>query len=838
MALYNKPKQRLPSSGKNKSWKIENMKYYCSQADEQYEENYQRMFLNYMFHNNQVEYFQEEFQKYCDPMGLDVGQGKDYVQAFNKTPNKINVLQGEESEAPWNYHVYAINENEVNEVIRQKTRDFREYVNFFFEKEATILAEKRKAEVLAQSEGKDEKQIQKELEAVMAEFEQEEAQLLDPKQINAKYLNYKTAREKLMQTLVDIAKTELNLKHKKNEAFFDVNVAGVEAILVNVINNRLNVEVLNPLGIAYHKSPEVEFIEHGDWVVYKREMTVGDVLDQYGKYLKESEIKTLESYIGHVFGTDAKMYSKTGFSPSSWENRQNRFTGVIHGTTNVLHPGKYGQSFSNEDYVEVYTAYWVSQEKVGFLIYIDEYGEEQTDKIDESFPIPEDAEKFSYKDEDGIRRTKYTWNLEDITFTLEWEWQPKIWEGTKIRDNIFINIKPYRYVFQSNENPYDIKLPIHGATFNNKNAPITSTMDRMLPWAKLYMFTMAKMLKLIGNDQGVINLLNMVLIDPDIGVDMTLQYARDMNFLPYNPLANVERAGGYLQNMKPADRLDLSNTQQITYYADLLRFIEENIGDAAGIPAEREGRTSRGSNVTDNQQDIMQSTRITAPVFAKHDLVWESILNSVTRVQQLLYSDPKAQKKLRRILSDEELAILEIDGIELIDAEFGLKITNNRKAHEALQLTKSHLQALIQNDKIQLSTFLDMLTNEDLVTMKQEIKEMEENIRTREEEMRQYEAEAQERALQIEIEHREDIQAHEIEKEHIKSETAIEVAQINAVSKQNQEIDQSKVENERTKIEAQKEIEKEKLAQKEREVELRARTEEKKIKAQANKPAK
>ena len=67
---------------------------------------------NYLLHNNVID--QERFAAICDPLGLDDRLEIEYVQPFNKLPNKINVLVGEELKRPLLYSVIQNNDEVTN----------------------------------------------------------------------------------------------------------------------------------------------------------------------------------------------------------------------------------------------------------------------------------------------------------------------------------------------------------------------------------------------------------------------------------------------------------------------------------------------------------------------------------------------------------------------------------------------------------------------------------------------------------------------------------------------------------------------------------------------------
>lgn len=808
------PKQRLSFTAKNKQWRIDNVDFNCAEADQQYEGRWKNMHENYQLMNNILD--QEEFQKFCDPLGLDIGTGKDYVHAFNKLYNKINVMLGEELKRPWSYHVISKGTANTNEVLRQRDRDLRKYLTRAFTTEVQTEMAKAQLEARMQTEGIPLKQAERQMQAILEEAEASLKEVMDPLQINAKYKRYKTSVEKKMAVLLRDSVIRHKLRHLKNEAFYHAQVAGLEAVMVTMVHNNLHVEVLNPLGIAYHKSPEQEFLQEGERVTYKREMSLSEVMDRYSEYLTKKDFDKLNNYSGNVYGLDAQWASKSGFSPSHFEHIQyrKRLEGY-YGTEAVLQEGGYGQSSIADDYLTVYTTFWRSQRKVGFLTYEDERGNQQTMRVDEQYPIPKNRSFNKYKDEvtgDDITKIEWT-DQEGHFYSLEWIWIPEIWEGHRIEGDIYPIMRPYPYAFYSETNPFKTPLPIFGCPYNAKNARIQSSVDRAKPWQKLYFFVMMKWIKLLAQDEGTLTMINTLMLDQKMGWKNTMQYLFDTGKLPYNPLSHEEGAG-LMHHMKVAEKLDLSNVAQLQHYANILQFIEAQIAEAIGVPPEREGRTSPNTNVTDNQQDIIQSSHITEPTFALHDLLWETILNEVVRMREREFTDGN-QHVHRYILDDDEIATLTIQPNEFESMDMGVVIANNTKANEILNYAKQQAHALIQNDKLTLDGFMEMLTKEDVAEMRDYIREMEQDISQREQRMQEQQQQHMEQLKQMEIEAREDEQAHEVEIEHIKGDYKLKEAEIRSFSFQmDQDINDNNIPDQ---------LELERLRQNDRKLDLQAK---------------
>ncbi len=779
--LFNSlPKQRISFKEKGKQWRIDCMDYLCTHANNHYIHDFKRMVDNYNLHNNIIN--QEDFQKYVDPLGLDAGQGKDFVQAFNKTHNKIQVLRGEELRRPWNYHVIDYSRNATNEVIREKQREYRKYYKNVIETEIQKVSVRLQMEAQMMAGKMSKTDANRAYEQILQQLQAKEQEVLNPEAIERKFKSYKTSKEKLMSKLLRSETAKLAVRHKKNEAFFDLNVAGIEAVLATIVNGEPYIEILNPLGIAYHKSPEIQFFQDGDYVVYKREMSLGQIFDLYGDDLAEKDLERINERLMNVFGINAKMMSPDGKSPSHWDQLNQRRMHDYFQLQTVPFSGGYGQDNSRDRFLVVYTAFWKSYRKVGFLFWDDEDGKKQSTLVPEEFPIPENAKTVKMTGDFYNKKTKYVWTDEvtGFNYQLLWEYIPEVWEGTKFSNDIYLNIRPYPYTKFSLENPFRCKLPIFGTALNNRNSVITAPMDRMKPWQRLYLLVMSKWLNLITQDKGMIQLLNLLMIDKDLGPEKTMQYAVELGYLPYNPLSNAEGAG-IVQNMKASETLNLSNIANIRYYTEILNFIDNQIGDAAGISKPREGQTSSNTNVGDNRQDLLQSAVITEPQFAVHDLIWEEILNELVYLTQRNIFEKGGQFS-RNLLSDEEIAVIELDGEDFINSDLGIRVSNNGAANAVLDNIKSNAQALIQNDKLNLSTLMELLSTEDLAECKMIVKDIEADIQKREEALNQSQMQNEQKLEKMRIEAREDEQAHEVQLKAMEIEGNLERERIKAIA--------------------------------------------------------
>ena len=223
--------QRLATSKKNKSWRTNQVDAIASRVDE-FGNDWYRIWQNYRLKNNQIE--QEEYREYCDTLGLEKGEGKKFVEPFNKTHTIIEVLKGEESKMPWSFGVINLSPKATNEMLRAKEREYREYVDTRLAMEIEKQNKITQAMLQEKAGTMPPEEAEQMMQQAQQEFQEKESKILNPEQIRAKYTNYKSKKEKTIYKLLKSMAVNQNLKWLKNETFEDALIAGVEAVEICV----------------------------------------------------------------------------------------------------------------------------------------------------------------------------------------------------------------------------------------------------------------------------------------------------------------------------------------------------------------------------------------------------------------------------------------------------------------------------------------------------------------------------------------------------------------------------------------------------------------------------
>jgi hypothetical protein len=752
--LDNHHNQRLPTSAKDREWRRSVMDYFCNAADE-FHSDWERMDGNYALKNNQLD--RDEYRRICKGLGTGV-DSELYINAYNKTPTIIDALLGEEWSRPFSFNIINESPNVANRIYRQKRREVDEVIGKLFKIEidkytALLKLELENEQKKAQGAQIPEEEAQELMLKIEEQYKKAYNNLPEIKDIMKKYDTMSTIEEITMSRIMRMMMSRLNIKFLKNKTFEDALLAGLEAaeVVIDHKGHLPRVKPINPLNLFYEKSPDVDFIQHGDYAGYKEYLTITQVLSEMGDDITEEDYTKLSAtgVLGGIRGLNHR-FSHNRDAPSEWKEVQ-RLGQFPSGRTMTsedfmtLDP-KYGgpdqgfmgsRSVANlglsatpqrrnaSELIEVYTVYWKSQRRLGVLEYVNEYGEIDFTLVDEEFAVPKGSKKERVMQDDDSRVRVYdTWyDDSDNLYRLHWIWIPEVWKGKRVGRDIYVGVGPVAHAYQSLINPFKVKLPIHGYIYNNRNAFSVCPMDRMKPWQKVYYVIMSRFLKLIAQDRGNWTFINTMLFDKDLGVEKTMQAAEDHATLLYNPLSNAKGAGAMAltNTFKIAEKLDLSNSQLVNYYIEILRFIEQNIMSAAGMSPQRIAQTNPRMTATDNYRETMHSVNMTEPLHVAHDLLWEEILQTLMEMTLSVVSNNSGI--IRGLLNDDEKTVLDLKHLDLTD-NFILKVGDNSKAFKILEQSKQLAHALVQNDKASMGQLISMMEIENLAELKKEIMEI------------------------------------------------------------------------------------------------------------------
>lgn len=706
----------------------------------------------YELYGNQVH--QEDIENIFNPLNIQIGQKKDQIHSYNKAHNKINTLIGEMLKRPTNYRNYLISPDRALAVEQEKDKLIKEFLVSQINKKAEI--EQLNASDLSPEE----------LEQAMMELEEKYSQVLNPQQI-AEHLKdeYLEPKEMKANDILDDIKLRYKLQELKADGFKHGLLSGEEIVWVGERHGKLALEILNPMFAFYHKSPETKYIQDGDYAGIKFKASLGEVFDTYD--LSEKDKNYLEDKYADAHSSAAPSSKmKYHFDDTDYKLRKQ----LIAGGTADRYKGSYGYSY--EDMVDVMHVEWRSQTKIGILTYINEEEELDTTIVDETF-------KFDKED--------------PLMIDIEWKWVDEIWEGTKI-DDIYVNIGPIPNQETTFNNVHDKKLRYYGLIYDNMNSSQISMMERMRPFQYLYLIIMHNLKKLIATDRGKLIMMDTTQLDGEFGTEKTLYYMQELNIMPFNSLANEEGEdpGNLSRRGQAAQVLDRSQAQHINNYIGLLEYIDNQIGEVAGISRHREGQVGQYETATNAQQSIIQSSNITEMLFFAHNKLWERILERAVNIDSKL-REPGYHTLMATGIGKTKNLVIKEDEFE--NTDFQVFLTDSPEDTEIFNQIKILYQPLLQNDKANFSQIIKLLRQK--TSLEELVRDIEEFERiTMEQQQQQMQAQQQNLQAQLQAQAEQDQRdkEFELEKQRRELEVKLEIAKIQALSfAQDQDVNKNNV---------------------------------------------
>jgi hypothetical protein len=185
----------------------------------------------------------------------------------------------------------------------------------------------------------------------------------------------------------------------------------------------------------------------------------------------------------------------------------------------------------------------------------------------------------------------------------------------------------------------------------------------------------------------------------------------------------------------------------------LLEFIKMEMGEIAGVTAQRQGQIANRETVGGVERSVNQSSHITEYWFMLHEECKLRVLETFLETAKIALKGNN--KKTQYILDDQSIQILNIEGDEFSENDYGLVCTNSSRTQELEQFIKQSAQAFVQNGG-GFSTVMDIYFSPSLMDMRRKLEEAEELQHQRSQEASQQQSKDQQAAMaqQAELENR------------------------------------------------------------------------------------
>lgn len=726
--LYNSafPRQKLPLSKKGKKWQEDCVNYIIGEGNVTSGGNstsyYGELQTYYNLYNSIFD--EKDFKSITNPFKVEDGFPAT-PHDFNIIRPKVDLLIGEETKRPLNFRVIRTSQEATSEMQEKEKQMILQYI------EAAITAKMSPEEA---------QQFQEQLQS---------GEIMPPEQI-AKYMDkdYKDIVENTAYHSLTYLREKLDLDNEFIKGWKDGLISGREIYYVGVLNAEPYAERVNPICFSYDKSPDLEFIEDGSWCCRKMRMPITEVYDRYYDKLEEKDLDRLEEMIGSTPGRNLGDRSPVdmGIQLRIYDNP------IFEG--------------SGKSLVNVWHCCWKSFKKIFYVTTTDDAGQPQINIVDETYqPVGNEV-------------------------SIEPDWIIEVWEGYRAGSDLYFGIQPIEYQHVSIDNPNSQKLPYCGAIYSNTNSKPRSLVSILKPLQYMYIVLWYRLELAIARDKGKVVNMDITQIPKSMNISpakwMHYLSSVGVNFInPYEEGWNIPgREGGKPAQFNQITALDLTMSNVIAEYIQLMDKIEELVGTISGITQQREGAVSSSEMVGNVERSVVQSSHITEPLFWVHNQCKRRVLNMLLNTAKGAWEETGKQK-LQYIFDNGERAFLDITP-KFYYEDMDVFVSDTSKDLENIQKLQQLIQPAMQNGASLLEA-AEILTNDNFNIIKQKLKDMQTRQEQIQQQQQEAEAQQQQQLQQMQNESKQqelmlqeaqmDLQRYQIDQDN---QTKIAVAQINA----------------------------------------------------------
>lgn len=681
-----------------------------------------------------------------NPEGIQASYIPDKIQHFPIMNSKLNVLLGEESKRPFDYTVIVTNPNAISETEENKKEELYQ----------------RLQELIADT-SLNEEEYNRKLEKLSDYYTYE----------------WQDFREIRGNAVLQHYSKELNMPLIFNSGFWDAMAVGEEIYQCDIVSGEPTLEKINPNKIRAFRSGYSSKIEDADIIIIEDYWSPSRIIDTYYDSLSEKDIKYLENLPSDYY-TSYYDDERNGFiAKTSAESGG----GVIYGDSYLNLDNLFSTEVTDSSLpydfagnIRVLRMYWKSKRAILKVKSYDPItGEELVNFYPETYVVDEDLGEESQK-----------------------LWINEAWEGTLIggaRDGIFVNMRPRPIQYNRLSNPSACHFGIVGSLYNHTDGRVYSLVDMMKPYNYRYDAIHDKLYKAIAANWGSILEMDLSKVPSGWSIDKWLYFAK-VNHIAvidsYNEGTSGASTGVLSGSLNNAGKGIMSSNigDYIQYLMNLLEFIKLEMSEVVGITRQREGQISNRETVGGVERATLQSSHITEYLFTTHEDVKRRVINCFLETAKIAFKG--RTKKFQYILPDFSKTMIEFEGDEFAECDYGLLVDNSTGTQNLQSKLDTLAQAALQNQTLSFSTITKLYSSASLAEKQRMIERDERAIQERQAQAQQQQLDIQQQQIEAQKQQKESEMALTDSMNNRDNETKLQIALINAKMKELEVMDSDK----------------------------------------------
>lgn len=687
--LYNAnfPQQKLPLKKKDEQWQHDCVNYIIGEGNVvsggMQKTRFSELQTYYDLYNSIFD--EKDFKRITNPFKVSDGFPAT-PQDFNIIRPKVDLLIGEETKRPFNFRVVRTSQEATSDLMDQ---------------EKEMLIQYMMSAIMARMSPEEQQQFQQQLQS---------GEIMPPEEIG-KYMrrDYKDVIENTAYHSLMYIREKCGIDNEFIKGWKDGLIAGQEVYYVGVQNGDPYMERVNPVYFSFDQSPDLEFIEDASWCCRKMRLPVAEVYDRYHDKLSEKDLDKLNEML-------------TG-RPSNDLGEKDPVDNFNHIQMHIYDNPVFDQKTRHN--INVWHCCWKSFKKIKYVTFQDENGDAQIEIVDE-FYKPVGTE-----------------------IGIDEDWIVEVWEGYRAGSDLYFGIQPVAYQHISIDQPDSQKLPYCGAIYSNTNSKPRSLVSILKPLQYMYIVLWYRLELAIARDKGKVINMDITQIPKSMNItpDRWMHYLSSVGVNFINPYENQwgipGREGGKPATFNQITALDLTMSNVIAEYIQLMDKIEQLAGTITGITEQRQGAISTSELVGNIERSVLQSSHITEPLFWVHNQCKKHVLTMLLNTAKGVWEE-SGKKKLQYVFDNGERAFLAITK-QFYYEDMDVFVSDTSKDAENIAKLQQLIQPAMQNGASLLEA-AEVLTNDNFNIIKQKLKDMQD----RQDQLQQQQQEAQQQqAMQL-----------------------------------------------------------------------------------------
>lgn len=687
--LYNAnfPQQKLPLKKKDEQWQHDCVNYIIGEGNVvsggMQKTRFSELQTYYDLYNSIFD--EKDFKRITNPFKVSDGFPAT-PQDFNIIRPKVDLLIGEETKRPFNFRVVRTSQEATSDLMDQ---------------EKEMLIQYMMSAIMGRMSPEEQQQFQQQLQS---------GEIMPPEEIG-KYMrrDYKDVIENTAYHSLMYIREKCGIDNEFIKGWKDGLIAGQEVYYVGVQNGDPYMERVNPVYFSFDQSPDLEFIEDASWCCRKMRLPVAEVYDRYHDKLSEKDLDKLNEML-------------TG-RPSNDLGEKDPVDNFNHIQMHIYDNPVFDQKTRHN--INVWHCCWKSFKKIKYVTFQDENGDAQIEIVDE-FYKPVGTE-----------------------IGIDEDWIVEVWEGYRAGSDLYFGIQPVAYQHISIDQPDSQKLPYCGAIYSNTNSKPRSLVSILKPLQYMYIVLWYRLELAIARDKGKVINMDITQIPKSMNItpDRWMHYLSSVGVNFINPYENQwgipGREGGKPATFNQITSLDLTMSNVIAEYIQLMDKIEQLAGTITGITEQRQGAINTTELVGNVERSVLQSSHITEPLFLVHNQCKKHVLTMLLNTAKGVWEE-SGKKKLQYVFDNGERAFLAITK-QFYYEDMDVFVSDTSKDAENIAKLQQLIQPAMQNGASLLEA-AEVLTNDNFNIIKQKLKDMQD----RQDQLQQQQQEAQQQqAMQL-----------------------------------------------------------------------------------------